>query len=520
MTVQFPFEEPAPIAQSKGPSPEAPNVPARPTPDRSIPGRAIILVYAVLAILLAIPILAAEVPLGVDDFNHLSRIYVRAHIASDSDLAHFFRIRTDIIPYLGMDLLLTPVARVLPIMLVGRLYILALVWGVVGAVVVLQRAFTGRIGFEPAAAGIFAYNGLLAWGLINYLLGIILALLLLAGWHSQRRRYWLTRLLLFTCAATLLYITHVFAFALYGIMVVSYEVLSRPTPWRTPLRDWMVLVGQAVPSLLLWRAISNKLIGAGFTIEYFPWFKLVSFGSPFIFDSAAGGPKILMSLEIILVGCVILYISTARGWLTWCRPLAGPVLLLLALTAIMPYRAFGVALLDYRFALPAACLAFAGLRIAPPLMPRGVLAIGAIALLTLLRTVEASAVMHRCDSQYAELRNALAALPRGVELTTVLEKTDPVPGVACTSLPIYLHMAQLVTIDRSGFAHDFFAIVTSVGVRDGMVADTDPESAETFVAGPPGGYVLWIHLGRHRQPPAGFVLLREGSFFDLWSVRV
>jgi hypothetical protein len=517
MTVQFPLDDAAPLTQSQAPSP---GMPALPVSGHLISNRALILIYAALAALLAIPIMTAEVPLGVDDLNHLSRIYVRAHIASDPDLARFFRIRTDIIPYLGMDLLLTPIARVLPIMLVGRLYILALVWGVVGSVVVLQRAFTGRIGFEPAAAGIFAYNGLLAWGLINYFLGIILALLLLAAWHVQRRRYWLTRLLLFTCAATLLYITHVFAFVLYGILVASYEVFSRPTPWRTPLRDWIVLGGQAVPSLLFWRAISNKLIGAGFTFQYVPIFKAVAFGSPFIFDSAAGGSALLISLEVIILGCLILYIATARGWLTWCRTLAGPVLLLLALTAIMPYRAFGVALLDYRFAVPAACLAFAGLRIVPPVMPRALPAIATIAVLTVWRTADIFTVMHRCDSQYAELRNALAPLPRGVELTTVLEKTNPVPGVACTSLPIYLHMAQLVTIDRSGFAHDFFAIVTSVGVRDGVVADTDPESAEAFTTGPPGGYVLWIHLGRHRQPPAGFVLLREGSFFDLWSVRV
>ncbi len=51
-----------------------------------------------------------------------------------------------------MDLLLTPLARVLPIMLVGRIYIFSLlVWGLIGAVIVLQRVFISRIGLGPAA---------------------------------------------------------------------------------------------------------------------------------------------------------------------------------------------------------------------------------------------------------------------------------------------------------------------------------------------------------------------------------
>ena len=96
----------------------------------------IVLGYAGLAALLAIPVLVARVPLGADDLNHLARIYVRAHIGTDPDLARLFELRAGMFPSLGMDLLLTPLARVLPIMIVGRIYILALVWGLVGAVVV------------------------------------------------------------------------------------------------------------------------------------------------------------------------------------------------------------------------------------------------------------------------------------------------------------------------------------------------------------------------------------------------
>ncbi len=477
----------------------------------------IVLVYAAIAALLAIPVLVAEVPLGVDDLNHLARIYVRAHIGSDPDLARLFEVRTDVISYLGMDLLLTPLACVLPIMLVGRIYILALVWGLVGAVVVLQRVFTSRIGLGPAATGLIAYNGLIAWGLINYVLGLILALLVFAAWHSQRVQSWLTRLVLFTGAATVLYLTHLLAFVLYGVLVVSYELFGRPQPWRTPLREWVVLAGQAVPGLLLWSALSTKMLSADSTIYYRP---IIDKGfvlmSPFLFRGAVGGMD-----TGILAACfcgVALYLGVRHGWLTWPRTLAGPVLVLLGLAIVLPRRTFDLFLSDYRFPVAAACLALAGLRLTSPARRHAFPVAAALVLLTVMHVADVSVLMHHCDGQYAELRDALAALPRGVELTTVVERTERAPGMACTRLPIYEHISQLVTIDRSGYAPDFFARLTSVAVRNGRRTDTDPTSADTFNAAPAAGYVLWIHLGRPRPAPTGLVLLRRGSFFDLWVV--
>lgn len=476
----------------------------------------LVLVYAALAVLLAIPVLVADVPLGADDLNHLARIYVRAHIGSDPDLARVFVVRTNLIPYLGMDWLLTPLARVLPIMLVGRIYLLALVWGTVGATLVVQRVFTSRVGLGPAATGLIAYNGLMAWGLINYVLGLILALLVFAAWHAQRSRPWLARLALFSVAATALYMTHLLAFMLYGFLVVSYEVFGRTRPWRTPLRDWAVLVGQAIPGLLLWSMIAGKMPVAGFSVSYSFVAKVLALESPFLFRGAAGGVDVGL-LAACFCG-VVFYLGIRRGWLVWPRTLAGPVLTLLVLTIILPYRVFGVALTDDRLMVPAVCLALAGLRLTGSTLKRALPLAAGLALLTVVRVADVSVLMNRCDDQYAELRHALTALPRGAALTTVVERTEPAPGVACTRLPIYEHMSQLVTIDRSGYAPDFFARVTSVGVRGGLPTDTDPTPSEMFTTAPAAGYVLRIHLGRSRPAPAGLVLLRDGSFFDLWAV--
>jgi hypothetical protein len=195
--------------------------------------------------------------------------------------------------------------------------------------------------------------------------------------------------------------------------------------------------------------------------------------------------------------------------------LAAPLCVLVALTVLLPYRIYGIGLIDYRFAVPAACLALAGLRLAVP----SARAIGAALVLFMAAHVaDVTLLMHRCDQQYGELRQALAALPRGAVLATVLEWTEPKAGVACTNLPIYLHMSQLVTIDRSGYAPDFFSAVYPVAVRGGLPTDTDPTPADAFTAAPASGYLLWINLGRERPVPDRLVLLRRGSFFDLWSV--
>ncbi len=476
----------------------------------------IVLVYAALAALLAVPVLVAAVPLGVDDLNHLARIHIRAHIGTDPDLAQLFEVRADVIPYLGMDLLLTPLARVLPTMVVGRLYLVALVWGLVGAVAVLQRVFTARVGFAPAATGLIAYNGLIAWGFLNYMLGLILALLVFAAWHSHRAQPWLIRLAVFTVAATAVYLTHLLAFVLYGVLVGCYELFGRARPWRTPLRDWVVLAGQAVPALLLWGAMAGTMPSLDLVYLYLPVAKLIALESPFLFRGASSG---FDSGLLAMVLCVMaLCLAGRRGWLAWPRTLAGPALALLAIAVVLPTMISGVFLIDYRFPLAAACLALAGLRLTAPARPFALPAAVVLALLTIVHVADVAILMHRCDGQYAELRDALAELPRGVELTTVLERTEPASGSACTRLPIYEHIAQLVTIDRSGYAADFFARVTSVAVRGGRPTDSDPTPAETFTVAPAAGYVLWLHLGRPRPAPPGLTLLRRGSYFDLWTV--
>jgi len=475
--------------------------------------------YAVLALLLAAPLLVAEVPLGMDTVNHLARIHVRAHIAGDADLAGLFGLRDGLVPYMGLDWLLTPLAKVMPTLVAGRVGIVLILWGTVGAVVVLQRVFTGRIGAEPLLMGLVSYNSLLASGFLTYLVGVVGALLGLAAWHGLRDRPWLARLGAAAAVATALYLTHLLALALYGVMLGAYEVFGRPRAWRTPVREWALLGMQVLPSALLWLSMIPPQPPERTSARWLLETKVLALVSPV--DFAGRGNGIALTFAI-LAGCTAsAVILTRRGVLAWDRKLAAPAIVLLLMGLVAPTWALGVYLVDLRFPAPGVFLGIAALTVLPAAAPR-LLPLGLVlAVAFVLQVWSAGAAMHACDHQYGELRAAMQALPQGTVLTTVLETEEPAPEAACTDLPIFEHIAQLVTVERSGYSPDFFSRLTSVTVRPGL--DTDAHAIRTHQLTPDmlprQGRILWLHMGNHSRPvPPGMVLLHAGSFFDLYSI--
>lgn len=472
--------------------------------------------YLALAAILALPVLLVEVPLSSDTLNHLARIHVWAHIGSDPDLARLFRPRDVLVPYMGLDWLLTPLARVLPTLVVGRIALVLLLWGTVGAVVLLQRVFTGRIGFEPLLMGLVSYNSVLAWGFLNYALGVIGALLGLAAWHGLRRRPWLLRLAVFTAIATAMYLTHLLALGLYAAMLGAYEVFGRPKAWRTPVRDWVLLAAQFIPATLHWMHLALSSPGGHAEMDWIPAFKVLGLMSPFLFSGALDVASLGM---VVFVGCVFQFVRlTHLGVLRWNRGLAAPAAAIMLLGLVVPTSAGGVFMGDMRLPVAAACMAVAALGVAPGarLLPLGALLAAGV----LVQTGSAGVALLACDRQYSEFRAALQDLPRGAILLPVQEDA-PAPGVRCNGMRVYDHMAQLVTIERSGYSPTFFSLATAMNVRAGLPRDWEPQFTKSVAPEMllPGAYLLWMHLGNHTRPvPPGLALLHGGSFFDLFLI--
>ncbi len=475
------------------------------------------LAYLVVALVLAAPVVGVEVSLGVDTLNHLARIHVRAHLADDPDLARLFALRDGLVPYMGLDWMLTPLARVMPTLDAGRLGTVLLVWGLMGAAAVLQRAVTGRVGAGPLLVGLVGWNALVAWGFLNYVLGVVCALLGLAAWHALRERGWLLRLAVFTAVATGMYCVHLLGLAVYGAMLGAYEAFGRPRAWRTPVWEWLLLAAQFVPAGVLWIGLAAPPPSADNALRWLAGVKRLVLPSPFLFAGAGGG---LDFGFLVAPACALLLTGlTLAGMLRWDRRLAAPAAALMLLGLLAPTRAFGVTLVDLRFPAVAACLAAAAVQL-DPRVARARAPLGlALAAGTLLQAGSVRAVMRACDGQYAELRAALPAVPRGAVLTAVLED-EPARGGECSDLPIYNNMPLLITLERSGYNPVFFAQATGVGVRGGLPTDQKPTPADAVTRSmlPQGGYLLWMHLGHRRLVPAGLTLLRSGSFFDLYGI--
>ena len=454
--------------------------------------------YACVLTALAWPVLWVDIPVGVDTLNHFARIHVRAHIDTDPDLARLFEVRDTLVPYLGMDWLLTPLVRVLDTLAVARLLTVALVWGTVGAVAAVQLAFTGRIGPGAAVAGLVAWNGLMAWGFLNYVLGLIAALLGFALWHAWRDRPALRRLAVFGALCLALYLTHLLALLVYAGLVGLHALVYRD-------RRWLVLIVQFVPPALLWLLATPPSPLGKLGLFYNLPASVVALTSPFLFPGGLGGADV--GYLVLLASLALAGLLTRLGLLRWHRPLLSMAVAITLVSFAVPVAAAGISWINMRLPLVAACLAIAALRYTGPPVWGAV-----VAALILIRVASVTGTMQDCAPHYAELRQAMAALPRGVVLVPVLERADT--PLACSSLPVYEHIGNLVTLERAGLSTDFFAQTPSVRSR-GAVTDRKAVEMEAVTPGDLGPHVLWMHLGHAAPKPAGARVLVAGSFFDL-----
>jgi hypothetical protein len=94
---------------------------------------------------IAAPLLIADLPQLGDYLNHLARMYVIGRIDTDPVLARIYEVVWGVVPNLAMDLIVPPLSHVIPLDVAGRLFItLALLLPVAGVVALHRSAFGGH----------------------------------------------------------------------------------------------------------------------------------------------------------------------------------------------------------------------------------------------------------------------------------------------------------------------------------------------------------------------------------------
>ncbi|HXX26699.1 MAG TPA: hypothetical protein VEJ40_08585 [Pseudolabrys sp.] len=217
-------------------------------------------------ILMSVPIWTHPLPPLSDYINHLARMKAIATLSDDPQLATFYDIHWQVIPNLTMDLIVPLLAHVLKIYLAGQVFVVAMFALIVSGTLALNRALIGRWSAMPLLVIPLLYNYVFLVGLMNYIFGLGVALWALAGWVAVRERIWPLRIILSTASVVVLFFCHLSALGVYGVGVLSFEILRlwerRAEPWPGRIVDF---VASGMPFLaaapLLYLSPTMDLVG-------------------------------------------------------------------------------------------------------------------------------------------------------------------------------------------------------------------------------------------------------------------
>lgn len=387
------------------------------------------------------PLCFIEVPAMVDYLNHLARMKLLSADGEHPAYAIVWRLQ----PNSTLDLIVPWLGRLWDVQAALRAFLgLGLVLIVSGAVAV-ERAVKGRHEFAGLCAMAMLFSLPLTWGMVNFTLGLGIAMWGVAVWIRLRpkggARLWLAH----SAVVLALFVSHFFALGLYGLAIGLIE-LSALVAGRARLSTAAglgLMMAAPVAVLLVVLAMNGGGIG---TPERLSWdfglkgYWLLTFMNAY---------DHLAAVAMVLAGLVLLV------WLSLSRRLrltsAGTFIAvgLAGLYVAMPVALFGIAYLDVRL------LTFAGL-ILPPFVAaapgRWRLAVGALLVtIAVVNGAVALATWHARQPDYVEIRKSFAMIPPGSAVLIAMQD-----GLALSDQPL-LYAPTLAVPEAKAFVSSFYA---------------------------------------------------------------
>lgn len=509
--------------------------------------------YLILGAAVLAPLLEAEVPPLVDYPDHLARMWILVNGTAIPDLARNYVVHWRVLPDLAMDLVVPLLSLAMPVERAGRIFIALTMLALIGGTVTLHRVLHGRVGIWPICSVLFVYNAALFWGFLNCLFATGIYLFAFSGWIATR--YWRAapRILAFSAVASLLLLLHLFAFGLYGLSVIAYELANRAELRRMSLRslatDAAVCLQFAPGVMLCYASLPDS--GSAATANGDLASKLYALISPFIFSN----PPVLFDRLAAPLMTALLALAIISRALKLAPDMRLPLAAMIVVALLMP-NWIGGWLADIRLpvALPFVIIAStrfeASRKLATPIAAAALLVVS-------LRVWSVSQAWRDYDRWFAEFRTASAVIAPGARLLVVEapvpDEKRKLPGVpeslANVQWITFTHMAALAVIDRAAFFPYIFTGWTTVDVaprnkvvsqREGapmtpeaFIESANPEQATSLDTGPDSGgerpywrnwpetfdFVLWIDFAKGPKPELKQLQpLANGSFFDIYRV--
>jgi hypothetical protein len=402
--------------------------------------------FALALTLTAVPVFSTVLPPLLDYPNHLARMHL---LVEGGDA--FYSVHWAALPNLAEDLIVPPLARVMPLEIAAKLFLVMIFALLAGGVVWLNRVTTGRWCLWPLLAFLLLYNRIFLWGFLNYLFGIGIALCGAALWLAlEKTRAWL-RILSSSVAGIVCFFSHIAAFGFYALVILGIEAAPaaaelRNRQWRLLGRRAVIVAAQFTAPLVLFFSGSHGASEANishpaiwrkadllFSVfdNYDRAFDLISFGA-------------FLSVLAWLACVRRLGLASRLGW---------AIAFVFLAYLLLPSQIDGGSGTDHR--LPTALFLLLIAATAPRFPGRRVAAAVGIsaALLLVVRLGVIERVWQEADRVYSADLVGIDALPRGAKVAIAhpadLFHVAPIPEV---------HVAALAISRREAFVPTLFAI--------------------------------------------------------------
>lgn len=404
------------------------------------------------------PLLWASVPPLVDYPNHLARMWILFQDGRIPELASNYLVQWRLLPNLAIDFAIPALAQIMPLELAGRVFIALTLLGLVAGTATLHYALYGRLSLWPMCALLFIYNTALFWGFLNFLFGLAMFLLSFSAWIATARWPIGPRLIAFAIVASTLLVLHLFAFGMYGLSVMSYELGRRIDARRlsfSTLASWCALGVQFIPALLLWAAsVKNggpNLISYGSVVE-----KLLAAVAPVTFGVA----PVLLDFLLLILCIAFLLLSLRDRFLKLAPDMRLPLATMMVVAVLMPNWLSGSWNADIRLPIALPFVIIASTRLEPA--RRRTIAVFAVAAVAFFgaRIWSVSESWRDHDRHFAEFRAASRVITPGARLLIVQERPASETAMEIDGVPpafarrweqTFWHMPALAVIDRAAF---------------------------------------------------------------------